>query len=173
MNIFYLHHDPKRCARYHVNRHCNKMIIETCQLLCSAIFLVSGIQPPYKLTHPNHPSAIWTRKSKENWKWLHSLGLALCEEYTYRYGKIHATEAVLKDLKCPDELSDEPFTQPTQAMPDQYKDEDSIIAYRKYYCFDPKKKSLHTQKNGHAWKNRKVPYFINKVYPEYEKMGSA
>ena len=39
----------------------------------------------------NHPSTIWARQSKANFMWLYQHGLALCEEYKYRYGKEHGS----------------------------------------------------------------------------------
>jgi hypothetical protein len=164
MNIFFLHLIPTLCAMYHVDRHVVKMILETSQLLCTAIWC-TGKEAPYKKTHENHPSAIWTRASKENWRWLKRLGIALCEEYEYRYGKHHKSRAILEGIECPD-LPDLPFTQPTQAMPNEYKNEDSIIAYRNYYLYG--KKHLHSWKTRHAWKNRGVPPFILEVYPELD-----
>lgn len=64
--------------------------------------------------------------------------LALCEEYTYRYGKIHKVE---RDGLChvlleniPNNISDSGFTQPTPAMPPEVKIAgDSIASYRNYY----------------------------------------
>jgi hypothetical protein len=62
MNIFYLNSDPERAAQLQYNKHVVKMILESAQLLCSAhIMLDSEIDVPYKLTHKNHPSAIWVR----------------------------------------------------------------------------------------------------------------
>ena len=52
MNIFYLHHDPKLCAQYHVDKHVVKMILETAQLLSTAHWL-SGGEGPYRATHKN------------------------------------------------------------------------------------------------------------------------
>jgi len=173
MNIFYLHKRTRKCAMYHVDRHVVKMILETCQLLCTAIWVSiregkekpNREEPPFKSTHEKHPSAIWTRESKENWKWLRRLGKELCKEYTYRYNKIHKCESIIQSLKCPN-LPDKEFTQPLQAMPDEYKHKNSIIAYRKYYLHG--KKHLHLWTNRHAWKNRNVPKFILKFNPEYE-----
>ena len=88
MNIFYLDHDLKKCAEYHVDRHCTKMIIEYAQLLSSAHWM-SGGEAPYKLVHKNHPCSIWTRESIDNYRWLCELGIELSKEYTYRYGKFH------------------------------------------------------------------------------------
>jgi hypothetical protein len=157
MNIFFLHLSVRRCARWHCDRHCVKMILEYAQLLCSAIWL-SGGTAPYKLTHKNHPCAIWARHSQGNWLWLKSLALALCDEYTFRYGKVHRTQEIIEQLEVPD-LPNEWFTQPPQAMPVEYKDTDSITAYRNYYILG--KKHLHSWKDGrHAWKKRKIPSFI-------------
>lgn len=159
MNIFYLHHDPKICARWYVDRHVVKMILETCQLLCTAIWLSGGIAY-CKPTHTNHPSAIWTRANKSNWKWLRQLGLALCEEYTFRYGKTHKLEKIIRELTVPN-IPKGDFVQPPQAMPDEYKHEDSIIAYRNYYVLG--KAHLHFWKSRHAWKKRDIPPFIQEA----------
>lgn len=163
MNIFFLHLLPRICALYHVDRHVVKMILETCQLLCTAIWVTGG-EAPLKKTHENHPSAKWARESRKNWKWLRQLGLALCTEYTYRYGKIHKLESTIRDLKCPD-LPRIDFTCPPLAMPDEYKDKNQITAYRNYYITG--KKHLHLWKNRHAWKNRDIPPFILETYPHY------
>lgn len=159
MNIFFLHLNTRKCARYHVDRHVVKMIIELAQLLCTAIW-VNGGNAPYKKTHVNHPSAKWVRESKSNWRWTHELAIELCKEYTFRYEKIHKTQSIIESITCPD-LPELPFTQPPQAMPDEYKHENSLIAYRAYYAFG--KKHLHAWKTRHAWKNRKIPKFIRNV----------
>lgn len=151
MNIFFLHIDPQKCAEMHVDKHIIKMALELTQLLCSAHYMSnSEYKPPYKLTHKNHPSAIWTRSSTDNYKWLVSLGKELCKEYTYRYGKIHKCESYINDLgnNIPP-LPDIGFTQPLQAMPDHYKEEDSIEAYRNYYFYG--------KEHLHSWKKRNKP----------------
>lgn len=150
MNIFYLSNNVKKCARYHVNKHVVKMILESAQLLCTAIWLAGG-QAHCKPTHKNHPSAIWARASKANWLWLKSLALALCDEYSFRYQKTHKLEPIINELICPD-IPDLPFTQPTPAMPDEYKHANSLIAYRNYYKYG--------KKHLHDWKFRSVPKFI-------------
>lgn len=150
MNIFYLHYIVRICARYHVDRHVVKMCLETAQLLCTAI-IESGGTAPYKSTHKNHPSAKWARQSKRNWKWLKRLGIALCREYTYRYDKEHKCEQIIRSLECPD-LPDVPFTRPPQAMADEYKHEDTLIAYRNYYSYG--------KKHLHSWTRRDKPEWI-------------
>jgi hypothetical protein len=105
MNIFFLDFDPKQCCVMHTNKHTIKMILEYIQLLCSAHHICGSMnpefEPPYKLTHKNHPCAKWTRESLSNYKWLVEVTKELCKEYTYRYGKVHKSEreGYVKDLE--------------------------------------------------------------------------
>ena len=91
MNIFYLDKNPTKCAQYHCDKHVCKMVIEVAQLLCTSHWM-SGSEAPYRKTHVNHHSNKWVRESLSNYKWLCELGMELCKEYTYRYGKIHKTQ---------------------------------------------------------------------------------
>ena len=168
MNIFLLHLLPRICAQMHLDKHVIKMILETAQLLCSAHYMSnSTFKPCYKLTHKNHPSSIWCRTSKANYEWLCQLGLELCYEYTFRYGKIHKCEPIILELSqnIPP-IPDKGFTTPAQAMPDIYKDKnDPIEAYRAYYFFD---------KNYiHSWKgkvnSRNIPDWIIEMHTIFEK----
>jgi hypothetical protein len=133
MNIFYLDNDPTKCAQYHCDKHVVKMILESAQLLCTAHW-VSGGEAPYRKTHVNHPSNKWVRESLSNYKWLCELGMELCKEYTYRYGKIHKTQQHIEWLidNLPN-IEDKGFTEMPQAMPDECKMEDPIEGYRNYY----------------------------------------
>ena len=166
MNIFFLHFNPKICSKMHVDKHVIKMILETCQLLCSAhYFFKTEYQPPYKLTHKNHPSSLWTRESLDNYDWLCELGLELCKEYTYRYRKIHKCEKYIYELKenkpCIKSIG---FTKPKLAMPDMYKSDDAIDSYRQYYFFE--KMSLHSWKG--KYEGREKPLWIKELYSLFE-----
>jgi len=91
---------------------------------------------PYKQAHLNHPSTIWTRQCRANYRWLYLHMLALGYEYTKRYGKVHAS--IVKCEKFlnipPVHIPDGDFCEPPQAMPDQYKVPGcSITAYWNYY----------------------------------------
>ena len=162
MNIFYLHHDPRICAQMHVDKHVIKMILETCQLLCSAHHVLgSDYKPCYKLTHKNHPSSVWCRESTGNYEWLCQLGLELCKEYTYRYQKTHKCEEYILDLsKNIPKIENTEFTRPRQAMPEIYKSKDSIDAYRAYYFFD--KISMHSWSG--KFQSREVPDWILEMH---------
>lgn len=154
MNIFYLSHDVEECARFHVDKHVSKLAVELCQILCTNQRLSGNTDERlYKATHVNHPSTVWARQSKANYLWTHSLFVALLNEYNYRYGKIHACSRFVDLLSLPpSNLPDGGFTQPTQAMADEFKCDDSIVAYRNYYKCG--------KKHLHAWKNRSIPSFI-------------
>ena len=48
--------DVKKCAEFHNDKHVVKMILETAQLLCGVHHMTEQpTQPPYKLSHKNHP----------------------------------------------------------------------------------------------------------------------
>lgn len=149
MNIFYLDSNPTLCAKYHNDKHVVKMILETAQLLCGVHWVI-GKEAPYKLSHKNHPCSIWVRSSLENYLWLCELGLELCEEYTYRYGKKHKSQYIIEwCLYNKPTIPDLPFFEPPKAMPDDYKVKDVTESYRNYY--------IGAKRYFCVWKNREVP----------------
>ncbi|ADL12737.1 pyrimidine dimer DNA glycosylase/endonuclease V [Acetohalobium arabaticum] len=149
MNIFVLDENIQKCAKYHADKHVIKMILESAQLLCSAHWM-TGNEAPYRLTHKNHPCSKWVRNSIENYRWLVRLGLALCKEYTYRYNRTHKTEEKLKWLRDNEpNLPDKEKTDFVLVMPDKYKCEDPVEAYRTYY--------RQEKEDIAAWKNRPIP----------------
>ena len=177
MNIFYLHHDPSTCAKMHVDKHCVKMILEYAQLLSTAHRVLDGTLSMglsasgrkktsyvlmdqresvlYSATHINHPSAIWVRQSDANYVWLYRMFDALMDEYTYRYGKVHACERLADALSYrPKNIPKGSFTEPTPAMPDHYKVAgDSIQSYKNYYLGD--------KTRMFSWKNRETPSWVS------------
>jgi len=124
MNIFFTNSDPILTANDHNNIHMIKMITEHNQLLSAAHHVIDGSEPDgaYKLTHKNHPSAIWVRQSLDHYNWLVACTQRLCEIYTIKSGKVHAGEAVLKLLKTPPKgLVSIGFKKPPVAAPDRFK----------------------------------------------------
>ncbi len=176
MNIFYLHQNQTICAEYHTNKHVISQLKESCQLLSTAHRILDGeiyisvrngrkytqyILPDsrndalLKFTHPGHPCAQWARDSSSNYAWLINLTVALCKEYTHRYGKIHKyeREGLVEFLKqLPTNIQYGPMTPFAQAMPEQYRNNDAVIAYRNYYIGE---KSEMLQ-----YKNRDIPEWI-------------
>jgi len=162
MNIFFLDFDVEKCAKYHCDKHVVKMILETAQLLCSAHHATihdtihDTIHVPYKLSHKNHPCSIWVRESLSNYLYLCELGLALGEEYTYRYGKTHKSIEVIQwCLSNRPNIKDIGFTTPPLAMPDEYKVDSVVESYRNYY--------KGAKSTIVSWKNREKPvWFLEK-----------
>lgn len=181
INIFYIHSDPKICAQQHVDKHVVKMIVEYAQLLSTAHRIIDGVQRTalsksgrkqqvwaldddredriYKASHVNHPSAKWARHCAMNYTWLMELWLELLDEYTYRYGKQHATGRLIPHLaRLPKNISTMcPFSAPWRAMPDEYKalrnvEDYTMKSYRAYYN--------GAKSHIFKWKNRATPDWI-------------
>ena len=156
MNIFVLDEDPIIAAQMSCNKHTVKMIVETSQML-SAVMHKNGKLGPYKLTHANHPCTLWAGKSQENYEWLYEHGVGLCQEYTLRYERRHKCQQLFEDsfnqkLGLP-AIGQTPFA---QAMPDQYRSENPVEAYRKYY--------IHDKARFAQWKIRPTPqWFIDGI----------
>jgi Pyrimidine dimer DNA glycosylase len=126
MNIFVLDTNPVTAAQMQCDKHVIKMCLETAQILST----VCG--GPYKPTHAKHPCTLWAAANRTNFNWLVRHGLALCAEYTARYGKRHKCQAVIESIAPPAWL---PIgvSDFVQCMPDEFKDKDPVVAYRKYY----------------------------------------
>ena len=162
MNIFFLSRSPRRAAIMHCDKHVVKMIIETAQMLYSAHWVLNPENLPptaYKLAHKNHPCSIWVRSSLSNYLWLASLGFWLCKEYNYRYGeeKIHKKEEHIAWLfqNPPHSIPSQDLTIPNQAMPDEYKQDDPIIAYQTFY-----RESKLVKRNIVQYTKREWPDFL-------------
>ncbi|WP_297476680.1 pyrimidine dimer DNA glycosylase/endonuclease V [uncultured Photobacterium sp.] len=152
MNVFILDHDINKCAQYHCDQHVVKMILESVQLLCTALNK-KGFATPYKSTHMNHPCVLWVEKSYDNFLWLKALTLALNKEYKYRYNKTtdHKSIAVLAEIErySYDAIGLTPFA---QAMPNDYKVEaDAIEAYRNFYRGDKAAFAKWTKRPPPEW----------------------
>ena len=154
MNIFVLDADIHKCARYHCDQHVIKMILESVQILCTALNK-KGISTPYKSTHQKHPCVLWVEYSYENFVWLRNLTIALNAEYKYRFENIndHKSINVLKEISNY-HYENRGLTDFAQAMPEKYKvPEDPILAYRRFYV---------AEKMSFAkWTKRKIPYWVH------------
>ena len=153
MNLFYLDKDFEKCAQYHADKHM-KMLLEATQLICTT-FHLQDINAPYRKTHQNHPSAIWTRQSKENFEWVINYADALAREYTFRYGKRHKSTDILAWAQLRKNslvFRDRGLTPFALAMPDEFKTSCPIESYRNYY--------REEKRHLHFWKNRPIPDWI-------------
>ena len=154
MNIFYLDECPKKAAQLQYNKHVVKMILESAQMLCTAHHHYgNGDNVPYKKAHYNHPSTIWVRQNSIHYDWLYDHMMALGNEYTKRYNKVHLSIIKCRDLVyLPPGIPTVMFNQPPQCMPDEYKDPCSIQAYWNYYIGEkhivanPKKEKIYERR---------------------------
>ena len=156
MNIFYLDKNPRRAAEMMHDKHVVKMVLETAQIL-STVCHRHGCWVPemYRPTHANHPSVLWAGESVERFQWLYAHGLWLGKEFEYRYGHAHKSSGVIDLVPyfTPQEFPQEHWTEPPQAMPDEFKIAgDSVAAYRAYY--------LGRKVEQSGWTRRPVPAFI-------------
>ena len=96
MNIFATSDCPIESAEFLDDKRVRKMVLESGQLLSTAMRVhgYSGNEV-YKIAYKNHPSNIWARATQGNYKWLLEHFRALCNEYTRRFGKTHASSALL------------------------------------------------------------------------------
>lgn len=157
MNIFVLNEDPVICAQLHCDKHVVKMPLETAQMLCTAIHIHTKGQvlTPYKPTHTGHPCVIWTSRSIENFLWLADLGLQLCFEYTYRYGKEHKSQEVIQWclMNCP-RFPHIPLTKRPLCVPKECNQDDlPVQSYINYYIIKAETVKM-------VYTNREVPEWL-------------
>lgn len=156
MNIFVLDTDITRCAQYHCDQHVLKMILESAQIMCSALNK-RGFETPYKPTHTKHPCVLWVEESYSNFKWLKDLAIALNREFKYRYDreKDHASAHVVRKISAL-RYDDHGLTPFVQAMPEQYRRKnDAVSAYRAFYRGEKAKFA--------KWTKRPVPHWMSEL----------
>lgn len=168
MNIFTSDESPIVSAYNLDNKRVVKMVLESAQLLSTAIFLNTNTaySDVYKPTHHKHPCAIWAAASLDNWQWLLEHFTALCREYSFRYNnKIHSTERLLsrfleyRTLIQPGVRT--PFANCTRSKVlqiDFTSESDPCIAYQKYLIAKWQHDKLMPK-----WTNRLIPIW----YQEY------
>ena len=182
--------DPRRAAEYHCDKHVVKMILESAQMLCTAHWIgwarmlnapplkprqlqqwlydnvPKDMQPPWKMTHANHPCTQWTQQVWGNYFWHSRLGLALCDVYTERYGKVHKSHELHRWLNrhipptfettVESPVGMTPFA---VCMPDECKiPGDPVESYRNYYV---QKKARFAK-----WKYTTKPAWFNPATQE-------
>ena len=101
MNIFVLSQDPVKSAKQQCDQHVVKQILECAQLLSTAMGGCLGSEfvgsmPIYRSTHCNHPVTRWVMSSSWAYAWTCTHALALCAEYTERFGRVHKSQPVIE-----------------------------------------------------------------------------
>jgi hypothetical protein len=185
MNRFVIEKTPKECAQSHCDKHAVKMPLEEAQMLSTAHRMLDGTlekRPSisgktmvkywklpddredviYKAVHMGHPCTVWAAESVANYRWAYALFEELCEEYSYRYGKVHKCyEKLSETLKlAPDNISKKldltPMPLAMGAAPECMNPDDVIGSYRKFYMTKQHRFSM-------TWKNRTTPEWFEYV----------
>lgn len=164
MNLFILSLNFRECAQYMFDKHISKILLEAVQMLCTTIHVIdpenevkTKIQL-YKMAHKNHPVTIWMRTSLDNYLWTLQLVEEMHQEWKYRYEhppeKKHKSYIVAEYLRqfapSADKFPSVGLTSFALAMPEEYKTNDAVESYRKYY------QSAEKQKIA-SWKKRENP----------------
>lgn len=179
MNLFILDKDPVIAAEQQCNKHVVKMALESGQMLSTAHRMLDGslIRRPsksgrtqvkyyvhpnpllesilYKAVHFNHPCTVWTRESSANYEWHYQHFIALCDEYTYRYERVHRTDAILRNtLKYPPRKiphgSMTPFKLAMKSNPECMFEDNPVQSYRMFYQTKQARFSMN-------WSKREIP----------------
>ena len=167
MNIFFIDKCPILAAQQLCDKHVVNMVVETAQMCSTAVhYWQEGWKPKdllhciYKPAYRNHPMTKWVRNRSSNTSWAVRNGIAIGDEYKYRYGKDHKSTAILKKIKGHMKKlecwsSSDAHTVPPQCMPDQYKkdDHDYVEAYRDFYRND--------KAYFYKWTKREKPEWIS------------
>ena len=139
MNIFYFDECPVESAKAQPDKMLVKMPLESAQMLCTAHRALDGDawadkMNMYKVAHLNHPCSKWVREASANYQWLYRHFVALSIEYSHRYGRSHLSFDKLSTplMQLPLNINIGDMTPLAQAMPEEYKHKDPIVAYRRY-----------------------------------------
>jgi hypothetical protein len=152
MNIFVLDNEIRACAQAHCDQHVSKMILESVQLLCTALSK-KGFSTPYRPTHSGHPCVLWVEASRDNFLWLADLTVELNREFCWRYDRTedHASISVLRQIES-FAFESNGLTEFPQAMPDHYKvPGDAVAAYRRFYLAEKSAFATWTRRPAPTW----------------------
>jgi hypothetical protein len=158
MNIFLTSPCPTQCALVLDDKRVIKMALETAQLLACATNQI-GVDIGYKTTHLNHPCSIWVRENKPNFKWLVEHGVALCDEYTNRFGKVHASLFIIEQAAKVVDL----FPEGKLDFSFNCSGYETGCVFRDYkFCLVNKWKNLDVRPA--TWTKSNPPSFIKEIY---------
>ena len=103
MNIFCIDKDPIQSAKWLCDQHCNKMVLESAQMVANCFPLEVLEDAPKtqkgtsrKYSYWKHPCSIWARKTMGNLSWLLLHSLEMEEERKDRGYKPHFSANFLK-----------------------------------------------------------------------------
>lgn len=162
MNLFIIDPDPVVAAQQQCDKHVVKMIVESAQMISTTHRILDGeltrrlsksgktmmkywVHPNnnwegvlHKAVHTGHPCTKWTMVSSDNYFWHYKHFTALCDEYTYRYGKVHKCDKELRDIlsHLPENIprgDQTPFELAMKDFPECIVENDPVQSYRNFY----------------------------------------
>jgi len=163
MNIFILDTSPAIAASYHCDQHLHKMILESAQMLSTAMvdWYPAVASYIYKPAHPNHPCTLWIKQSKRNAWWVADLMWELNELREIQGSDTHSSMIIRKifmDNLDIDYDKPDPFI---FAGPLQYKLRPDLSITQKYQEYYKLKYKLWLDtKQRMSYSNRSLPAFL-------------
>ena len=103
MNRFIIANTPQEIAQALCDKHVVKMPLEEAQMLCTVVRQANPEYADehelYRVAHAKHPCTLWAGKTRSNYMYAFRLWNHMCLEYTYRYGREHASTRHLEALR--------------------------------------------------------------------------
>lgn len=158
---------PAEIAHMSCDQHVVKIQLEICQMLYTAWyfsgkeafvhenapFTKDGKRRGYRPAHAKHPMTMWVGSSLENYVYACRIGIALTEEYTKRYKKIHTcAEHLTWLMNHPPPHFEERRSETAyysvegipECMPEEYRCPNVVDAYQMYYMMDKMRFARYT-----------------------------
>ena len=162
MNRFIIGHVPQEIVQFMCDKHVVKMPLEEAQMLCTVLRKASpefaDAHGLYKMAHKNHPCTLWAGETRSNYMYAFRLWNHMCLEYTYRYGKRHATERFLEAFRIGAELVPEGLmTQHPECFGDH-----ADLKSGEFWPVDSYRAFYNTKQHRFkmTWTKRDVPYWF-------------
>jgi len=180
-NVLYLSDDPIEAAHSHVDIHIGRQLESVCRIL-SSVWLdgetVSLEYAPHEDAAPfgyarhllaellgnrilpvcshgiKYPMVSWARLYGGNYDWLWRHGMALADEFTFRFERIHCMVPIIRALEVvPEELLESMATwcDAPAVLPSEISGEETVDRYQMYYKKERPGGLVYTRRQPPQW----------------------
>lgn len=150
MNILYLDAHPVLCAQFLCDQHICQTSSKYCQLLADCYSLYKLSESPIYIAknsnkryfNTNHPYSKWIRSNLTHFWWLQNLTREIIFEYEKRFKQPNYNKSFLNwTYNWQPVYSSDPqnLQDPPRRIPDIFKHDNIITAYRNYYRYQSTK----------------------------------
>lgn len=165
MNRFLISYTPDLIAKELCDKHVVKMPLEEAQMLCTVVRKYNNEYADkhglYRAVHQKHPCTIWAGMTSSNYRYALAMFDAMCKEYTYRYGKTHASYRLYDALKDAEKYVPDGYV---TSHPECFSEHTHlkchqnwpIVGYRKFYKTKKDRFKM-------VWTKRDVPYWFEEA----------